>query len=533
MNSDYDNDYEHDNDQDNQPKAASNKPQAGVVYLVGSGPGDPRLVTVRGLECIRRADVILYDSLANTMLLDYARPDCEKIHVGGRAAQDRLTQSEVNDLIIQKARECETVVRLKGGDPFVFGRGGEEAEALANAGVMFKIVPGVTAGLAALAYAGIPATHRGVSTTATLITGHRKELTDEEVAPWAQLARQGGTLIFYMAVRALPMIVERLLANGLAPETPAVIVEWGTHFHQRAVTADLARLVETAETAEVQMPSIIAIGEVTRMRERMNWFESSPLFGRRILITRSQAQTSRLTEPLEALGAEVIEFPTIRIDPLEDPAPLREAARRSGEYDWVIFTSTNAVDHFMTAVDELDLDVRVLGSARLAAVGAATEAALKDHGLRTDLAPKKFNTPGLLAAFGKYGDLKGQSILIPRSSISPDTLPDGLRAAGAQVDCVDAYRTVIHRPPNFPSVVEDLDAGKIDAVTFSSSSTVDNFIELIGVERFRALKCCWTSIGPVTSKTLRDHGVEPTIEAGVSTIPGLIEALRDHFAPQK
>ncbi|MFC1601567.1 uroporphyrinogen-III C-methyltransferase [Candidatus Sumerlaeota bacterium] len=504
---------------------------SGTVYLVGAGPGDPGLISVKGAQCLRRADALIYDYLANEALLAYAPPECELVYVGKKAGAHTLPQEGINELLLEKARQHKVVVRLKGGDPFVFGRGGEEAEALAAAGIAFEIVPGITAGIAGSAYAGIPVTHRDLTSTVTFVTGHERATAEHERIPWARLAQLKGTLVFYMGLGNLPYIVERLTNAGLDPRTPAAIVQSGTYPRQRTVTALLSGIVSAADEAGLEPPAIIIIGRVVELRRTLNWFERRPLFGRRILVTRSRTQASDLLERLRELGAEPLEFPMIRTEPPEQPELLHEAVERSGGYDWVVFTSVNAVEAFMAAATETGHDVRVLGRARLAAIGPATCRALEALGLKVALTPQRHVAEELLKKFHALGGLRGQRILIPRAAQARDVLPDGLREAGATVDIVTAYRTVREKPDNLDDVVAQLREGRIDAVTFSSSSTARNFAELVGHERFveLAATCCLASIGPITSKTIRELGAEPTVEAQQHTIAGLLESLIERF----
>ena len=511
---------------------------SGIVFLVGAGPGDPGLLTLKGAECLRRADVLIYDYLANDTLLADVPADCERIYVGKQAGDHALPQEEINQLLIDKARECGVVVRLKGGDPFIFGRGGEEAEELHQAGIRFEVVPGVTAGAAGAAYAGIPLTHRGVNSTVTLITGHERADAEEDGIPWSGLAQLRGTLVFYMGVGALSVIVKRLTGAGLAPSTPAALIEWATYPRQRTVTGELANIAAVAKEAKIKPPAIIVIGEVVGLGETLNWFERKPLFGKRIAVTRSRAQASSLTRRLIELGAEALELPTIKLAPPDDVEPLHRAAREVGGYDWVIFTSVNGVEHFFSALSAQGLDVRQFGiptpqgsGPRLAAIGPATRDALELRGLRVEATPQRYVAEDLLDSLKSFGDLKGSRLLLPRADVARDALPDGLRAAGAEVDVVAAYQTLQERPDDFAELATELAAGAIDAVTFTSSSTARNLAELLGRENFQQLKskCVLASIGPITSETLRELGLEPTVEAEEYTIPGLIEALGRHW----
>lgn len=503
----------------------------GFVWLAGAGPGDPGLVTVKTMRCIAKADVIIYDYLANPLLLADARPDCEILYVGKRAGHHSATQDEINALIAEKALEGKTVCRLKGGDPFVFGRGGEEALHLHGLGIPFEVVPGVTSAIAVPAYAGIPVTHRGLSVSLRIITGHEDPTKEESDYNWDEIASTEGTLVFLMGVRNLPLIREKLIAGGRSPETPAAIIRHGTSPKQRTLVATLDTLADKAKAAHFAPPCIIIIGEVGSLHEKLSWFENRPLFDRSVLVTRAQSQASGLASTLEELGAEVIQTPVIRIESLADSAEMRGAVRRAGEFDWLVFTSVNGVDAFRKTLALEDLDVRVLAGVKLAAIGEPTADRLREIGLRVDLVPKRFVAEGLLEAFDALGPMTGKKFLIPRSEIARPLLVDGLRERNAEVHEVFAYRTVAGE--DFADeVVDRLEAGEIDLVTFTSSSTVTNFIDALPEARRAAIvpKIKGASIGPITSETMQQQGVPIVTTADTSTIPGLVEAIQAYFA---
>ena len=497
----------------------------GTVYLVGAGPGDPGLLTVRGAELLARADAVVYDALANPRLLERARPEAELVYSGKRAGRHSFTQEEINRLLVDLAGRHATVVRLKGGDPFVFGRGGEEALALREAGIAFEVVPGVTAGIAAPAFAGVPVTHRGLSASVTLVTGHEDPTKFETDLDWAALARGTGTLVFYMSVRTMADNFRRLVEGGRPAGTPAAVVEWGTYPRQRTVVGTLETLPVLAREAGIGAPSLIVVGDVVSLRDELGWFDRRPLSGRRIVVTRARAQASELAAALEALGADVVQLPTIRIEAPADPEPLRRAVEEVSSFDWVVFTSVNGVDRFFAVLAGQGRDARALATVAVAAIGPATAAELARHGIRADLLPDEFVAEAAVEALSAATDLRGKRILLPRADIARAALPEGLRARGAEVVEVDAYRTV-RDGAGAEQVRERLAAGDIDWVTFTASSTVRGFTDLVGTE-LGAAKVA--SIGPITSGTVRELGMRVDLEAGEYTIPGLVRALRDFY----
>ncbi|MGE5728776.1 MAG: uroporphyrinogen-III C-methyltransferase [Gemmatimonas sp.] len=503
---------------------------SGVVYLVGAGPGDPGLLTVRGRELLASCDTIVYDALVNPLLVDAAwigrASEAEKIFVGKRGGAPSMEQDAITALLVRLARDGKRVVRLKGGDPMVFGRGGEEAIALAAAGLTFEVVPGVTAGVAAPAYAGIPVTHRGVSTSVTFITGHEDPGKDRDQTDWSALARAGGTLVLYMGVSRLAKIATALIDGGRASDTPAAVIEWGTYPRQRTVTATLASLAEVAAREKIIAPSIAIIGDVVKLRGEMRWFDRRPLFGCTIVVTRAREQASHLRAMLEIAGARVIEAPAIRIEAL-DQGPLYSALGNLAGYDWLVVTSRNAVDLLWAAVRELGLDARAFASAELCAVGPATADALLAHGLAVDVIPDRYVAEGVIEKLRERDDVRGARVLFVRAAGARELLPAALRDMRANVDEVEIYRTVPDLS-GLDTLRDALDAGAVDVVTFTSASTVRHFVDALGAERARTVR--GASIGPITSDAARELGVPVAIEAVESTIASLVQAITTHLA---
>ncbi|MBW1646540.1 MAG: uroporphyrinogen-III C-methyltransferase [Deltaproteobacteria bacterium] len=502
----------------------------GKVYLVGAGPGDPGLITVRGRECIRRAEVLVYDYLAAPELLRHAPETAERIYVGKQGGDHTLGQEEINRLLVEKARAGRTVTRLKGGDPFIFGRGGEEAEVLVQHGIAFEIVPGVTSAVAAPAYAGIPLTHRQFTSTLAFVTGHEDPNKTDSSIDWAALAGGIGTLVFFMGVRNLPQIVERLVAHGRSPETPVALVRWGTTARQRTVTGTLGDIVERVAVAGLKAPCIIVVGEVVRLRQRLRWFENSrPLLGRTIVVTRARAQASDLVARLSELGAECLECPTIRVMPPADWAPLDAAIASLDRYRWIVFTSVNGVRFFFERLFALGHDVRRLGHLRTAVIGPATAARLADFGICSDIVPESYRAESVVHAFADQ-DLDGARILLPRAAEARPVLPEELSRMGATVDEIPVYRTVPDDSGR-QALVTALEKQAIDMVTFTSSSTVRNFKALLPEERFEALMTGVTvaSIGPITSETAAGLGFHVDLSAATFTIDGLVAEIVAHY----
>ncbi len=497
-----------------------NGPDDGIVYLVGAGPGDPRLATVRALDLIEAADVILYDRLVAPALLEHAGSSAERIYVGKEPGRPSVPQEEISRMLVEHANAGRVVVRLKGGDPFVFGRGGEEAEALAEAGVRFEIVPGVTAGVAAPAYAGIPVTHRDEASAVAFVTAHEDPAKPESALDWAALAAFPGTLVFYMGVRGLPTLAAALVEHGRASTEPTAVVERGTLPGQRTVTGTLEQIATLAQEAGISAPAITVVGPVAALHDRLAWLERAPLFGRRVAVTRARAQASGLARRLEELGAEVVQAPAIRIEPRADGVQAAIDELGTGRCDVLCFTSPNGAELLMDGLDRQGLDARVLAGTRVAAIGPGTAAVLREWGITADLVPARAIAESLAAELVAQG-VADQRVLIPRAADARDVLPRELEQAGADVQVIPIYETVRERLDE--QQLERLSAA--DYVTFTSSSTVRFLLEAIGgVEHFPE-RARVVSIGPVTSETARELGLEVHVEAERHDVPGLVDAL--------
>jgi uroporphyrinogen III methyltransferase/synthase len=483
------------------------------VYLVGAGPGDPGLITVKGRKLLERADAILYDHLAPVRLLDLAPPHAERVYVGKKRSAHEFSQEEITQMLIERARRGWNVVRLKGGDPFIFGRGGEEIEALAAAGIPFEIVPGVTTPLGIAAYTGVPLTHREHTSAVTFVTGHSVSAID-----WSRIGA-AETIVLFMGLVNFPEIARELIAHGRSPQTPAMAVRWATRPDQETLAGTLEDLPGQIAQTGLRPPATIIIGDVVALRDRFNWFERLPLFGRRIVITRDRSQAMDLAEPLEALGAETILLPMIEVREAADPGPLDQAIARLDSYNWLIFTSVNGVRYF---IDRLDRSARDLRSvrAKICAIGPATRAVVEALHLKVDLMPDEYVAESLVKAF-VLEDLKDRRILLPRAAVARDLVPIELTRRGATVDVVEAYRTVV--PEDAAARAREALARKPDWITFTSSSTVNNFVAAVGKEELCGVKI--VSIGPVTSATAREHGLEVFAEADPHTVEGLIAAI--------
>jgi uroporphyrinogen III methyltransferase/synthase len=506
---------------------------SGKVYLVGAGPGDPGLVTVKALKLLAQADVIVYDQLAAPELLKKARPDAEVLYVGKKAGAHTLPQGGINQLLVDKARAGLTVVRLKGGDPFVFGRGGEEAEALATAGVPFEVVPGVTSAVAVPAYAGIPVTHRDYTTLVTFITGHEDPTKEESTIPWGNLGQNPGTLVFLMGVKNLEENCQRLVQAGRPPATPAAVIQSGTLPSQRTVTGSLADISDRAREAGIQPPAILVVGGVAKLHERLDWWEKLPLWGKTAVVTRTREQASALVELLSAAGARCLEVPTLEILPPDDFGPLDAALKCLADYAWVIFTSANGVAAFFQRLFEKDLDMRSLGRVKLAAIGPATAQALRERGLIVDVVPARFQAEDLAAALVPR-IAPGSRVLLARAQVAREVLPETLAQAGIQVDVIPVYQA--QPPQGLPAEARPfLESGRIDLLTFASSATVHNFAALVGKEKFQELAktAVVAAIGPITGATLEEYGITPPIQPEDYTIPALATEILRFFAQNK
>ena len=503
---------------------ADKKPK-GKCCLVGAGPGDLGLVTLRAKECIEQAEVIVYDYLCNPEMLKWAPENAEIIYAGKKAGAHTLTQEEINALLVEKALAGKNVVRLKGGDPFVFGRGAEEAQALAAARVPFVVVPGITSAIAGPAYAGIPVTHRGKNSHVTFLTGHEDPEKAESSIDFGALARLGGTQVMLMGVERIESIAREMLAKGMRRDLPVALIRWATTGRQETLVGTLENIAERVATSGFTAPAVAVFGEVVALREQLNWFEDRPLSGKRIVVTRTRTQAGVLSEELRALGADVIELPTIRIEPPNDLRAFAELVQEAHAYDWIVFTSPNGVTAFFDLFYKLYDDAREIGGARIAAIGAATAQRIKEFRLHVDLQPEEFVAEALVREFRKEGGVENLRILLARAEKARDLLPKELSALGAIVDEGFAYRTVPETRDETGARRRLLEEGA-DLITFTSSSTVENFLAL-GLPWPARMQVA--SIGPVTSKTARDRGLTVAVEARRHDIPGLVEAVRKFF----
>lgn len=501
----------------------------GIVYLVGAGPGDPGLITLRGVECLCRADVVVYDYLANEQLLAYAPEKAERVYagkIGGRHNQD---QEEINRLLVQKGQSGKTVVRLKGGDPFVFGRGGEECEALREAGVDFEVIPGVTAAVGAAAYAGIPLTHRDFTASVAFVTGQEGKDKDESNIDWKRLSLGSGTVVFYMGITTLRRNMARLMEHGRSPQTPVALVRWGTTPGQQVLTGHLVDIADLAEQAGFKPPAVTIVGEVVDLREKLRWFDSRPLFGRKILVTRAADQAGEFSVLLAEHGATAIECPTIRLVEPESWQPLDAAIKELGSYDWLVLTSGNAVRNFFQRLESFRLDARALANCRVCAVGPKTAETMQGFGIRADLISSDYKAEGVVAELEKQ-IMAGKRVLFPRADRAREIIPQELKRLGAHVDSPVAYRNILpERLP--PEALFALEMRSVDCITFTSSSTVQNLAEMLGrdllVDMLKGVTVA--SIGPVTSRTCRELGLKVDVEPQRSTLAELVAAIERHF----
>ncbi|MBT1070805.1 uroporphyrinogen-III C-methyltransferase [Pelotalea chapellei] len=506
------------------------KEHTGVVYLVGAGPGDPGLITLRGVECLRRADVVVYDYLANEQLLNHAPPAAERIYagkIGGRHNQD---QEEINALLVEKGLSGKVVVRLKGGDPFVFGRGGEECEALQSAGIPFEVIPGVTAAVGAAAYAGIPLTHRDYTASVTLVTGQVGKNKDASSIDWKRLSLGNGTLVFYMGITTLHRNMTRLIENGRNPHTPVALVRWGTTPEQQVLTGTIADIAERAAQACFKPPAITIVGEVVNLREKLRWYDRRTLFGRRILITRAADQAGEFSNLLTERGATTIECPTIRlIDPCQWE-PLDNALRNLGSYGWLVLTSGNAVRCFFKRLQVLGLDARALATCRVCAVGPKTAEVIRSFGITSDLIPADYKAEGVVAEFERI-PMNGVQVLFPKADGARDLVPRKLEQMGARVDSPTTYCNIL--PDKLPAeALFALERRSVDCITFTSSSTVQNLANMLGTDRMLDMLkgVAVASIGPITSKTCRAVGLKVDIEPEEYTLTALTDAIDAFFS---
>jgi uroporphyrinogen III methyltransferase/synthase len=503
------------------------QPTLGKVYLVGAGPGDPGLITVKGKRCLEEAQAVVYDRLMDPSLLRSAPESAQLVFVGKERGRQAITQDEINRFLVDRASKGQTVVRLKGGDPFVFGRGGEEALALAEHGIPFEVVPGITSPIAAAAYAGIPITHRGIATTFTVVSGSEDPSKPGSSVPWDVLAKNGGTLVVLMGLAALGSIVDTLGRNGMALDTPAALVNWGTWAKQTTVTGSLENIVEKGKKAGLKPPVVAIFGGVVELREKISWFDRRPLFGKRVLITRSRTQASRLVGLLEDLGAEPIELPAIHVEPLEDYTELDGALTRLPEFGWVIFASTNAVESVFHRLEMQGRDSRAFAGTRIGAIGPATSAALANQGLRADFVPTRSISETVVKELSSM-DGSGTAVLLPSADIGRDALAQGLASMGAQVERITAYKTTPSQ--GMADKAHEAFESGIDAVTFTSSSTVRNLVAMLNGNKSLLQDLPLICIGPTTAATATELGLKIDLVAQEHTVEGLVGAVVEYFA---
>jgi len=499
----------------------------GKVYLIGGGPGDIGLITVKGLGCLKKADVVVYDNLIADGLLDYARPDAEMIYVGKSGKIHAKEQHEINQILVDKAKENKVVARLKGSDPLVLGRGGEEAEELFNNNIPFEIVPGISSSIAVPAYAGIPVTHRNIASSFAVVTGHEDPTKETSSIHWDKLATGVDTLIFLMGMGNLPKIVEKLIECGRAADTPVALIRQGTTMQQQTLTGTLETIVKEAAEVNFQAPVVIVVGEVVALREKLAWFENRPLYGKRVLVTRARAQASVLTNILAERGAEPVELPAIEIKDLKNTDELDRAISNLPEYQWIIFTSVNGVDAVWKRLRALNIDARWFRNIKLGAIGPATAEELENHGLYADFMPEEYTSEGILSGLASM-DIKDCRILLPRADIAPNDLPDGLIGLGAKPEAVTAYFTELPAGGIEKGKAMLLN-GQIDIITFTSSSTVTNLLKVLDGDLSALGKAKTACIGPITAATAKEAGLMVDIMAREQTIQGLVDAIESYF----
>ncbi len=499
----------------------------GKVYLIGAGPGDPGLLGLKAKECLETADAVVYDRLADPRIIEFCRKDAEMVYVGKASANHTMRQPDINKLLVKLAAEGKTVARLKGGDPFVFGRGGEEAIELLEAGLPFEFVPGVTSAIAVAEYAGIPVTHRHVATSFAVITGHEDPTKGESTINWKGLATAVDTLVFLMGVENIERISSQLIANGRSADCPAAVIRWGTRPEQRTLITTVGKAAADVKATGMKPPAIFLVGEVVKLREQLQWFDNKPLFGKTVIVTRARAQASALTKKLEAQGARVLEVPAIKIVPPADFAPLDKAIAEIDTYKWLILTSVNGVEYFFNRLQKAGKDSRALWGIKIAAIGSATAEALKGYGITADLIPSAYKAEELADALAE--DTKaGDKLLLARAKVARNVLPERLRALGAHVDVVAAYETVSDCQ-NKEELLEALESGEASVVTFTSSSTVTNLLDVLGDKKDLLNKVALAAIGPVTAETLEKNGLKPAISAAEYTIDGLMTAIEEYY----
>jgi len=503
--------------------------EKGIVYLIGAGPGDRGLITIKGKELLNKADTIVYDYLVNVELLQYAKENAEIIYVGKKSGQKEMTQQNINSLLIKKANKGNIVARLKGGDPFTFGRGGEEAEALVAKKVPFEIVPGVSSVSAVPTYGGIPLTHRDFTSSFAVVTGHEDPSKKKSSIPWEALSRI-GTVVFLMGVSKLKNNMRELIKAGKNPKTPVAIISWGTYPQQKTLTGTVENISDLAsKDTQISSPGIVIVGEVVELREIINWYETKPLFGKTIVVTRPESQAYEFIKPLEEQGANVIAFPTIEISPPNSYIALDKAINSIEQYDWIIFTSVNGVKSFFNRLRVLNKDIRGLYRAKIAAIGDITAKEVENLGIKVDMVPSDFKAEGLIRIFKKK-KIKDCKILIPRAKVARDILPETLVKIGAKVDVVTAYITKQPSKAKAKKITKLLSEDKIDMITFTSSSTVKNFFELIPNHKPKRNRPLFASIGPITSKTLNESGYQSTIVSKKYTVDNLASEIVHYYS---
>jgi len=499
----------------------------GKVYLIGAGPGDVGLFTIRGKDCINKADIIVYDYLVNPKILEFAQINTEIIYVGKRSGHKELSQTKINKLLVDKAKRGKLVARLKGGDPFIFGRGAEEALELSKNKIPYEIIPGISSDYAVPEYAGIPPTHRDYSSTIAVITGHEDPKKKRTKIPWSSLGKI-STLIFLMGINKLDKIVDKLRKNGKSSNTPVAVITWGTYPAQKTVVGSLKNIIGKTIENRVKPPGIIVVGEVVKLREQIQWYEKKPLYGKNILITRPKRQASEFINGLNELGANTIEFPTIQISHPKSWSRLDKAIKRITEYNWIIFTSTNGVSSFFNRLKYKNLGFKSLSNIKFAVIGKKTKQSLEDHGLSADIIPDEFRAEGLIKEF-QSADLIGKRILIPRAKEARQILPEKLKRLGANVDVVTAYENKIPESLNSKKLIDEIKKSDIDVITFTSPSTVNNFYSVFKTSEKTFKNSLIASIGPITTEALRSHGKEPEIAAKEYTTKELTKEILNYF----
>jgi len=494
----------------------------GKVYIVGAGPGDIGLLTVKGLKCLKKAEVVVYDFHLNAQVLNYINHTAEFIYAGKRGGHHAMTQDEINRVLIERAKEGKIICRLKGGDPFIFGRGGEEAEALSREEIEFEVVPGISSAIAAPAYAGIPLTHRLYSSSLAVVPGYEDATKHESSIDWAKLATGVGTIVFLMTVKNIALVCQKLIENGRAPETPVAVIRWGTRSEQTTIVSNLKDISNLVKERDIKPPAVMVIGDVVKLRENLKWYEKKPLFGQRLLVTREH---SGGFESLEELGAEIIEFPTIEIVPPDDWKELDKSIAKIESYNWLIFTSANGIKFFFKRFFEKDRDIRDLKGIKICAIGSKTASEVKKYGLKVDLIPEEFNAEGLIEAIIKVHSLKGVRFLMPRAEVAREIFPEKIRELGGEIDTVTAYRAV--KPETHGKRLKRfLKEGKITIVTFTSAATFNNFLSIMGDDAHELLKeVAIAVIGPVTAKAVEKTGLKVNIMPKQATIEALVEEI--------